>query len=90
MHLHGLLAGKVSEPEGTEEITQYKFIQDVVLFSIPGEKKRYELPQNYWGRYIYSTVNKKYYRVPCKDGVTVNEKVKAANSVQFDKDFWEE
>jgi len=90
LHLHGLLAGKVTEPEGTEEITQYKFIQDVVLFSIPGEKKRYELPQNYWGRYIYSTVNKKYYRVPCKDGVTVNEKVKAANSVQFDKDFWEE
>ena len=31
---------------------------------------------------------KYWFSIPA--AVTVNEKVKAANSVQFDKDFWEE
>ena len=89
LHLHGLLEGKVVEPEGIEDITQYKFIKDVVLFSIPGERVRYELPQNYWGRYIYSQENKKYYRIPCKEGTVVQQSVKTSSALQFDKDFWE-
>lgn len=87
LHLHGQLAATAPAPDSFEELTQYRFVQDTVLFSFPGERKRHELPRNYWGRYIYSTENKKFYHLPSKDGEE-SLAVKNNDSVQMDEDFW--
>ena len=88
LHLHGKLAASLQEPEGIEEISQYKFVQDFVLFSIPGERKRYELPRNYWGKYIYSTKNQKYYRVPGKESESTQPVASNSSSVVLEDEFW--
>ena len=64
LYLHNLLGGVETAVKNAVEITNYKFVHDTILFSLPGLPRRQQLPRNYWGKTLYCDETQQYFRLP--------------------------
>ena len=89
LYLHGLIPGVNAMPENVLELERYKFSSDIVTFSFPGVKARYELPKIYWGTALYCKENGSYYRLPVPGNYSAARSCAASTlDEQIDTDFW--
>ena len=64
-------------------ITQYKFIEDTLVYLLPGKEERCTIPSNYCGFTVYSLVANDFIKFPAK----VQKK---QDSNAQDDEFWNE
>ena len=87
--LHGLLTPAPRRITDYEKITQYRFIEDSIIFSIPGVNRRFELPGVYWGHCIFCKETNKYYYIPSQERRAIkHNNIAASLDEQIDVDFW--
>lgn len=91
LHLRNLIGGAERPVEHALEVTNYRFVHDTILFSLPGGAKREQLPRNYWGKTLSCGEAGPCFRLPSppaeEDGAGPEGKEGIGDS-SIDRNFW--
>jgi len=81
----GLIPGVISSFADSTPIDKYQFINDRLVFALPGSNERQTVPPNYWGKTVYSATLGQFITLPNAPGT---DAVKPSQTSVSDDDFW--
>lgn len=79
----GVISAVVSCKKSYIPVEQYKFVEDALIYMLPGGNERETVPGNYWGQIVYSSKLDRYIKFP-------NAPEKDSPAQAAEDDFWKE
>lgn len=88
--LAGLISGCNTLSKAGEEIANYKFVNNSLIYTLPGERERKVVPLTYCGYTVYSRTLQKFIKLPAAQDSRQSESATPRTSSASDDDFWSE
>ena len=90
MWLSGMIDGVAKHVRDAVPVTEYRFVQNSLIFSLPDSPQRRNVPITYCGCTVYDAESGKYITLPMAENQQAAEMAEAKNSASqaADDDFW--